>query len=324
MPKINDTSIYLSVVIPVYNEELTLRKLAKRLFPVLDSLKKPYEVIFTNDGSVDDSWLILKSLQVEYEGKITLVDFNANYGQHMAIMAGFSHVKGKVVMTMDADLQNPPEEIPAMLKKMDEGYDLVGGYRANRHENDHIVRRYCSKLMNIIRSKVTNIQMRDQGCMLRAYSRAIVDMITQTVETSTFIPALAFKLAARPTEIEVKHEARSEGTSNYSIYELIRVTLDLFTGFSLVPLHIFSIGGGIISFLSVILCGYLMLRRLIIGPEADGMFTLFAILFFLMGICITGIGIVGEYVGRTYQAVCRRPRYLIREVLDHTHERQES
>jgi undecaprenyl-phosphate 4-deoxy-4-formamido-L-arabinose transferase len=318
MPKKSNPAIDLSVVIPVYNEELTLRKLAARLFPALDKLGKTYEVIFTNDGSIDDSWIILKALQKEYVGKITLVDFNANYGQHMAIMAGFANVKGQVVVTMDADLQNPPEEIGKLLAKMDEGFDMVGGYRANRHENDHIVRRYSSKLMNLIRSKVTNIHMRDQGCMLRAYSRSIVDMITETVETSTFIPALAYKLAAKPTEVEVKHEARVEGTSNYSFYELIRVTLDLFTGFSLVPLHIFSIGGGIISFLSMLLCGYLMLRRLIIGPEADGMFTLFAIMFFLMGICITGIGIVGEYIGRTYQAVCRRPRYLIREVLDHT------
>ncbi len=314
MTEQNISNVDLSVVIPVYNEEKTLRKLIERLIPALDKLGKNYEVIFTNDGSRDDSWPILKSIQQQFPNRITLVDFNANYGQHMAIMAGFDQVRGSVVITMDADLQNPPEEIYKLIEKIDEGYDVVGGYRANRHENDHFVRRYCSKIMNYIRSKITNISMIDQGCMLRAYKRPIVDLITQTVETSTFIPALAFKLAGKPTEVEVKHEQRVEGQSNYSVYELIRVTLDLFTGFSLFPLHVFSIGGLFISFLSFVLCFYLMVRRLVIGPEADGMFTLFAILFFFIGVCITGIGIVGEYVGRTYQAISGRPRYIVREI----------
>jgi undecaprenyl-phosphate 4-deoxy-4-formamido-L-arabinose transferase len=308
------STVDLSVVIPVYNEEKTLKKLVARLIPALDQLGKSYEIIFTNDGSRDDSWAILHSIQLQFPDRITLIDFNANYGQHMAIMAGFEHVQGDVIITMDADLQNPPEEIHKLIQKIDEGFDVVGGYRANRHENDHFLRRYCSKIMNYIRGKITNISMTDQGCMLRAYKRSIVDLITKTVETSTFIPALAFKLAGRPTEIEVKHEQRVEGQSNYSVYELIRVTLDLFTGFSLFPLHLFSIGGIFISLFSFFLCFYMIIRRLIIGPEADGIFTLFAILFFFIGVCITGIGIVGEYVGRTYQAISGRPRYLVRQI----------
>ena len=314
MAERTSSTVDLSVVIPVYNEEKTLKKLIERLMPALDQLGKSYEILFTNDGSRDDSWPILNAIQQQFPDRITLIDFNANYGQHMAIMAGFEHTQGNIIITMDADLQNPPEEIYKLIEKIDEGFDVVGGYRANRHENDHIVRRYCSKIMNYIRGKITNITMTDQGCMLRAYTRPIIDLITKTGETSTFIPALAFKLAGNPTEVEVKHEPRVEGQSNYSVYELIRVTLDLFTGFSLFPLHVFSMGGIFISLLSFVLCFYLIIRRLIIGPEADGMFTLFAILFFFIGVCITGIGIVGEYVGRTYQAISGRPRYLIRQI----------
>lgn len=304
----------LSIVIPVYNEESSLRALFTRLTATLDRLDNPYEIIFTNDGSRDDSLAILRTLHTERPHHVRVIDFNANYGQHMAIMAAFENVRGDIIITMDADLQNPPEEIPALLAQIAAGHDVVGSYRADR--NDHVMRRWGSKVINVIRAMLTNIRMRDQGCMLRAYRRRIIEHIVQSKEPTTFIPALAYKLAANPTEIEVRHEARTLGTSKYSIYKLIRVTLDLLTGFSLVPLHVFSIGGMIIAFFSMLLCGYLLLRRIFLGPEAEGLFTLFAIQYFLMGVCITGVGIVGEYVGRTNQVVTKRPRFIIREIIE--------
>jgi len=232
----------------------------------------------------------------------------------MAIMAGFERVRGRRIVTLDADLQNPPEEIGRLIAKMDEGYDYVGSVR--RLRQDSAFRRIASKTMNLVRERITRIHMTDQGCMLRAYSREIVDAINDCREVSTFIPALAYTFAQRPVEIEVEHEERSAGESKYSLYQLIRLNFDLVTAFSLVPLQLFSLAGMLISLLSIAFVGYLALRRLLVGPEAEGLFTLFGIAFFLIGIALFGIGLLGEYVGRIYQQVRQRPRYLIQAVLE--------
>jgi undecaprenyl-phosphate 4-deoxy-4-formamido-L-arabinose transferase len=210
-------------------------------------------------------------------------------------------------------LQNPPEEIDHLLKAMDEGHDYVGSIRRQRH--DVAWRKLASRAMNRLREKLTRIQMTDQGCMLRAYDRKIVDAITQSREVSTYIPALAYTFAANPTEVTVEHEERAAGESKYSLYKLIRLNFDLVTGFSIVPLQLFSLLGMVLSLLSGLFVIYLAIRRLIIGPEAEGVFTLFAITFFLISILLFGIGLLGEYVGRIYQQVRIRPRYLIQSVL---------
>ncbi len=245
---------------------------------------------------------------------IRIVDFQGNFGQHMAIMAAFDHARGAIIVTLDADLQNPPEEIPKLLSKMTEGFDYVGSYRAKRQDN--FFRTYVSLFVNWFREITTDIIMRDQGCMLRAYSRQIVDQIIKSEERSTFIPALAYKFALNPTEIEVRHDARAAGTSKYNLYRLIRLNFDLITGFSLIPLQIFTLFGMIVSALSGLLVGYLILRRLILGPEAEGLFTLFGILFFLVSVVITGIGIIGEYLGRIFQTLSQRPRFVVRQVIE--------
>lgn len=306
--------VEISVVIPVYNEQDNLPTLFSRLIPSLDALKRKYEIIFTNDGSSDRSGLLLREFVKKNKGKVRVIDFNGNFGQHMAIIAAFERVQGDIVVTLDADLQNPPEEIHKLIEKIDQGFDSVGGYRAQR--NDTFFRKTASKIINKIRSCITDIEMKDQGCMLRAYKRHIVDEIVRCGETATFIPALAYKLSQNPEEVEVLHEVRAFGESKYSLYKLIRLNFDLMTGFSLLPLQIFTLFGMGVSFLSAILFFFLLLRRLFVGPEAEGMFTLFSVLFLLMGIAIAGIGIVGEYVGRTYQAVAKRPRYLIREIVE--------
>jgi undecaprenyl-phosphate 4-deoxy-4-formamido-L-arabinose transferase len=306
----------VSVVIPVYNEEAGLPNLFARLYPAMDKLGLPYEIIFVNDGSRDNSVSILAEQYRQRPDVTRVVLFNGNYGQHMAILAGFEQTRGQIVITLDADLQNPPEEIHKLIAKMREGYDYVGSIR--RVRQDSAWRTVASKAMNRLREKITNIHITDQGNMLRAYGRNVIDLVNQCAEVNTFVPALAYKFSRRPTEIVVEHEERAAGESKYSLYSLIRLNFDLMTGFSLVPLQFFSLLGMILSMLSALLVLVLIVRRLFVGAEAEGMFTLFAIAFFFMGVILFGIGLVGEYVGRIYQQVRARPRYVVATILQGT------
>ena len=305
---------YISVVIPVYNEQENLPALFLRLTAVLDKFGQPYEILFTNDGSRDNSLVLLRDFHKQRPRQVRVIDFNGNFGQHMAIMAAFERARGDVIVTLDADLQNPPEEIPKLLLEIEKGHDVVGGYRKDRH--DSWFRRSASRLLNRLRESTTRIRMRDQGCMLRAYRRRIVENITASGETSTFIPALAMSFAANPAEVEVEHATRAAGASKYGLYKLIRLNFDLMTGFSVVPLQVFTLFGMVIAAGSLLFVIFLFIRRLIVGPEAEGVFTLFAILYFLVGVGIMGLGLIGEYVGRIYQEVRRRPRFVIREVYE--------
>jgi undecaprenyl-phosphate 4-deoxy-4-formamido-L-arabinose transferase len=307
----------LSVVIPVYNEEQGLAALFARLYPALDALKVGYEVIFVNDGSRDHSAALLREQFAKRPDVTRVVLLNGNFGQHLAIMAGFERTRGERVVTLDADLQNPPEEIARLLAKMDEGYDYVGGVRSERHDN--AFRRLGSRAMNRLRERITKIHMSDQGCMLRAYSRAIIDAINACREVSTFIPALAYTFAHRPTEVEVAHEVRAAGTSKYSLYRLIRLNFDLVTGFSVVPLQIFSLFGIGVSVIAVLVYLVVMIQRVLAGEPLDTLRTFWdrdILQFFLIGIVLFGLGLVGEYVGRIYQQVRERPRYLVQAVLE--------
>ena len=305
----------ISVIVPVYNEEQGLEALFARLYPALDLLAEPYEIVFINDGSRDRSAAILREQFARRPEVTRVILFNGNFGQHMAIMAGFDASRGEIIVTLDADLQNPPEEIGNLVAKMREGYDYVGTIRRLRQDN--WFRRVASRWMNGIRERITHIKMTDQGCMLRAYSRAIVDAINSCHEINTFIPALAYTFAQKPVEIEVAHEERFAGESKYSLYSLVRLNFDLMTAFSVVPLQLFSLAGIAIAALSFFFVAYLAIRRLfLVGPEAEGLFTLFGIAFFLIGATLFGIGLLGEYVGRIYQQVRSRPRYLIAAVLE--------
>lgn len=303
----------LSIVIPVYNEETGLAALFARLYPALDALKLNYEVIFVNDGSRDRSAALLAQQYHARPDATRVVLLSGNYGQHMAILAGFEQTRGDIVITLDADLQNPPEEIGKLVAKMREGHDYVGTIRLQRQ--DSLFRRQASVAMNRLRERITRIRMTDQGCMLRAYSRRIIDTINLCGEINTFIPALAYTFAQNPVEIEVSHEERFAGESKYSLYSLIRLNFDLVTGFSVVPLQWLSFVGVILSSGSAALFVLLLVRRFLIGAEVQGVFTLFAITFFLLGVIIFALGLLGEYIGRIYQQVRARPRYLVQTVL---------
>jgi undecaprenyl-phosphate 4-deoxy-4-formamido-L-arabinose transferase len=302
---------YVSVVIPVFNEQENLRALHAALMPVLETLGKPYEVIYIDDGSTDPSLLILREFQAQ-DPHVTVIEFSRNFGQHAAIFAGFDQARGQIVVTLDADLQNPPEAIPSLVHTIEAGYDVVGGWRENRQ--DSWFRRFASKIVNKIISWSTGVQLRDYGCMLRAYRLEIVQQITKCSEISSFIPALANTFARSIAEIQVPHRDRAKGRSKYSLRGLIRLNFDLMTGFSLLPIQAISAFGLAVAVLGVLFSIFLFIRRLIVGPEAEGLFTLFAILFAFIGIQILALGIIGEYVGRIYNEVRKRPRFVIKEV----------
>ncbi|NLX84333.1 MAG: glycosyltransferase [Synergistaceae bacterium] len=304
----------ISIVIPAFNEEESLNALFEDLYPVMTGMGRPFEIIFINDGSKDSTLGILYDFYLSHP-EVRIIDLNGNFGQHMAIMAGFEQVRGEIIITLDADLQNPPEEIPNIVAKMDEGHDLVGTYRVGRQ--DPIFRKVASKLVNKLTNRIAKLNIKDYGCMLRGYSRRIIDIINMSRESTTFIPALGQKFAANPIEIPVTHRERGMGTSKYGIFQLIRLNFDLMTSFSIVPLQFVTMTGMLISALSFILVCYMLLRRLFLGPEVEGVFTLMAIQFMLMGITLFSLGITGEYIGRIYREVSRRPRYSVRKIFEH-------
>ncbi len=303
----------VSVVIPVYNEEEGLPLLFARLYPALDALGRSYEVVFVEGGSSDRSVALLRE-QFQRRPDVTRVVVLArNAGQHMAILAAFAHTRGRYVITLDADLQNPPEEIARLVAAMDAGADYVGTIRVSRQ--DRLWRKAASRLMNRIREGTTSIRISDQGCMLRGYHRSVIDAVNHCTEVSTYVPALAYTFARRPVEIEVSHAERKVGESKYSLYRLIRLNFDLMTGFSVAPLQFFSMAGVVIALAALAFVIYLAVRRLVVGPEAEGLFTLFGMAFFLIGVALIGLGVVGEYVGRIYEQVRQRPRYTIAALL---------
>jgi len=310
----NVSEPYVSLVVPVFNEDENLPDLIRRLRSVGADLDRSYEVILVNDGSRDGSMAILEEAAL-HDPHVTVLDFNRNYGQHAAVFAGFEAARGEIIVTLDADLQNPPEEIPKLVAKMEEGYDVVGSVRTHRH--DPLFRRLASRLINWVTSRVTGQQMHDYGCMLRAYRKNVVKTLCKSKEISTFIPVLADMFAGRIAEVSVAHAERTRGQSKYGLLKLVRLQFDLLTSFSLLPLRFTMAVGVATSVLAVAAGATLTVGRLVMGPEwaVSGVFTLFAVLFFFLGILLFAIGLLGEYVGRIYLEVRRRPRYVIRRVV---------
>jgi len=302
----------ISVVIPVYNEEETLERLFKRIVPVMDGMNRDYEIVLVDDGSVDRSLEILLGHAGE---KIRIVELTRNYGQHAAVFAGFESSSGGIIITLDADLQNPPEEIPRLVKVMEEGdYEVVGTVRVSR--KDSIFRKIPSRIINEVTKKITRVNLNDWGCMLRAYMRHVVQHMLDSREHSTFIPALATSFAKRITEIEVSHEERATGVSKYSLTRLITLHFDLITSFSDFPLKLMLYVGFFLAFSGIGFGVFLAVARLYFGAPwaAQGVFTLFAVLFFFVGAQFLAFGVMGEYVGRIYREMKRRPPYTIRRV----------
>ena len=305
----------ISVVIPVFNEAENLAELIQRCLDAGQATGESYEIILIDDGSADRSAEMIIAAAGEHAGKVVGLILNRNYGQHAAVMAGLANARGEFVITLDADLQNPPEEIPRVAAKLAEGFDVVGTVRI--HRRDSWFRRFASALINRAVQYQTGVMMHDYGCMLRGYRRSVVDAMLQCHERSTFIPILANGFARTTTEIDVGHAKRMAGESKYSIWRLINLNFDLLTSMTTLPLRLLSFVGAIVSALGFGFGLFLLLMRLIYGPEwaVGGVFTLFAVLFFFVGAQFVGMGLLGEYIGRIYGDVRARPRYFIQQVV---------
>ncbi len=305
----------VSVVIPVYNEQESLPALISRTTAACEQLGRDYEILLIDDGSSDNSAQMLTDAAELPGSHVVAVLLNRNYGQHSAIMAGFSHVSGDLIVTLDADLQNPPEEIPRLVEKADEGYDVVGTVRQNRQ--DSIFRKTASRMINRLIQRTTGKAMGDYGCMLRAYRRHIVDAMLHCHERSTFIPILANTFARKTAEIPVLHAEREHGDSKYSFMRLINLMYDLVTCLTTTPLRLLSVFGSVIAVLGFLFAVLLVALRLMFGPAwgAEGVFTLFAVLFMFIGAQFIGMGLLGEYIGRIYNDVRARPRYFIQRIV---------
>jgi undecaprenyl-phosphate 4-deoxy-4-formamido-L-arabinose transferase len=309
------STVNLSLVAPVFNEEANLDELIERCIRVCESLETIYEIILVDDGSQDASRTILRSNSHRNPGRVVAVLLNRNYGQHRALLAGLAQSKGEVVVTLDADLQNQPEDIPKLLAKVSDGCDVVGSVRINRR--DSWLRRLPSRIVNAMVRKVTGVQMSDYGCMLRAYRREIIDAILSCPERSTFIPVLANQFASKTDEVAVAHAERTGGESKYSFWKLINLQFDLLTGMTAFPLRLMSISGGLLAVLGILASVTLVVLRFVYGAAwaADGVFTVLAGLFLFTGVQLLGLGLLGEYISRIYEDVRGRPRYFIQEII---------
>ena len=303
----------LSIVIPVFNEQDVLEEMLARTLAVAEALPEKTEIVLVDDGSIDRSMAIISEAAEKHPEMVVGVILNRNYGQHAAVMAGFARSRGEWVVTLDADLQNPPEEIPKIVEKLREGFDVVGSIRVPRE--DTFFRRMASRVVNRTVRKSTGVGMRDYGCMLRGYRRRIITAMLACQERSTFIPVLANSFARKVTEVEVRHAARPTGTSRYGFLKLVNLQFDLLTSITTAPLRLLMMFGTVICGLGGGLGVLILVLRLIYGSDwaVGGVFTLFAVLFMLVGLQFIGMGLLGEYIGRIYTDVRGRPRYYVEE-----------
>lgn len=307
----DNSTCCVSVVIPVYGEASNLDELVARCLDTLRDMHRPFELILVDDGSEDSSPQMIESAALEHPDEVVGVLLTRNFGQHAAVMAGMAKARGEFVVTLDADLQNPPEEIPKLVAKLDDGFDVVGSVRANR--KDALFRRISSHLINRSVRASTGVEMHDYGCMLRGYRSSIVRAMLEYGKQGTFIPVLANAFASRTTEVVVAHAARDAGESRYTLWKLIRLHFDLVTSMTTWPLRALTVIGALMAVAGFALGALLMSLRLLHGPEwaVDGTFTLFAALFVFVGAQFTALGLLGEYIGRIYESHSA-PWYLVR------------
>ncbi len=324
-PNVLNTSVTIeekvdvSVVIPVLNEVDTLRLLYAQLQQALASLDKSCEIIFIDDGSTDGSFRVLKELQAG-DDRIRVVRFRRNFGQTAAFSAGFDLAQGNVIITMDADLQNDPADISLLLERIDDGYDVVSGWRVNRQDT-FLTRRIPSQVANFLISKLTGVKLHDYGCSLKAYRHNVVKNVKLYGEMHRFIPALASWMGVEVTEIPVNHAPRKFGQSKYGLGRVVKVILDLLTvkfllDFATRPIQIFGLLGLLSLTGGTVLGFYLTIVRLFFDqPLTDRPILLLAILLIVLGVQLITMGLLGEIVVRTYHESQDKPIYVVRDLL---------
>ncbi|MCP4423577.1 MAG: glycosyltransferase family 2 protein [Chloroflexi bacterium] len=309
----------LSIVVPLLNEAENLELLYAQLRDALDALEQNCEVILVDDGSTDGSFERLKEIRAR-DGRFRVIRLRRNFGQTAAFSAGFDFARGDIVVTMDGDLQNDPADIPLLLQKMDEGYDIVSGWRVNRRDK-FLTRRLPSILANWLISRSTGIALHDYGCSLKAYRRNILDNTKLYGEMHRFIPALAHQMGVRVAEIPVNHSARRHGRSKYGLSRTVRVILDLLTvkfllDFATRPMQIFGLLGLGSFATGSLLALYLTILRLFFNtPLGDRPILLLAVLLIVVGVQLIIMGLIGEMIVRTYHETLDKPIYVIQEML---------
>lgn len=312
--------IQLSVIIPVFNEEENIEPLYREIREALGGLGVEYEILAIDDGSTDDSFTVLKRLHEE-EPRVRVIRFRRNFGQTAAFAAGFDLARGEMIVTIDADLQNDPADIPRLLAKLEEGYDVVSGWRVERRD-PFLTRRFPSMVANRLISEITGVRLHDYGCSLKAYRREVVKNIRLYGELHRFMPALASWMGVQVTEVPVNHRPRKFGQTKYGLSRTIRVLLDLLTvrfllSYSTRPIQIFGLLGFLFFGTGGLLLAYLGFVRLILQqPIADRPLVLLAILLTMVGVQLVTMGLLGELVVRTYHESQGKPIYAVREILD--------
>jgi glycosyltransferase involved in cell wall biosynthesis len=315
-----EDQLELSVVIPLYNEEENIERLYVGLKEVLLGLGQEYEIIVVDDGSTDGSFEALRALHLD-DPALKVVRLRRNFGQSAAFSAGFDSAIGEIIVTLDADLQFDPEDIPKLLNKMDEGYDIVSGWRVGRQEA-FLTRRLPSAVANWLISGITGVRLHDYGCSLKAYRSEVLHNVQLYGELHRFIPALASSMGVRLTEVPVRHEPRRFGKSKYDLSRTLTVLLDLLTvkfllSYSTRPMQVFGLLG-IVSFaVGFVIAAYLSFLRLVLGrPIADRPLLLLAILLIFVGVQLVTMGLLGELTIRTYHEAQGKKIYTVREMLE--------
>lgn len=307
----------LSLVIPVFNEQDNLPILFDAIYKTMNSLGTAWEAVLVDDGSRDKSLSILREYAAKDPEHIRVVSFRRNYGQTAAIAAGLDYSSGETIVLLDADMQNDPADIPMMLAKLDEGYDLVSGWRKDRKDNA-VTRNFPSMIANWIISRVTGVHLHDYGCTLKAYRRDVLEGFRLYGEMHRFIPVYASSVGANITEVVVSHHPRKFGKTKYGLERTAKVILDLFTvkfliSFSSKPIYLFGGTGGLLMIISAVIMAYLMIRRLFFFVAVTGS-PLFqtSVMFFILGFQSMLMGLIAELLVRTYHESQRKPTYTIR------------
>lgn len=310
----------LSLIIPVYNEEGNLATLFDAVVPVMNNLQRPWEVVFVDDGSQDKSLSILQDLVRKDPEHVSVVVFRRNYGQTAAIAAGIDHTDGDTIILLDADMQNDPADIPLMLAKLDEGYDLVSGWRKHRKDNA-ITRNFPSAIANWLISQVTGVHLHDYGCTLKVYRRDALLGFRLYGEMHRFIPVYANSVGARITELPVRHYPRKYGKTKYGMERTVKVILDLITvkflaSFASKPIYLFGGAGLLLMLFSGLIFGYLLVRRIffLVAVSTSPLFQVSA-MFFILGFQSILMGLIAELLVRTYHESQRKPTYTVRKVI---------
>jgi glycosyltransferase involved in cell wall biosynthesis len=312
----------LSIVVPVYNEQENVEDLIAAITSSMENFKEDYEIVLVDDGSTDDSFEIMKRLAQD-NPRMRIIRFGINYGQTAAISAGFNHSRGRILITMDADLQNDPQDIPALIQKMEEGWDVVSGWRKNRFDR-FLTRRLPSMMANKLISYITGLKLNDYGCTLKAYKGDVARRIELYGEMHRFIPALARWTGASVVEMIVQHHARRKGISKYGISRTLRVLLDLFVvkflmTYSTQPIQIFGGLGLLTFFISIITAAIVILLRVFAGVDMSGNPLLYASLSgFMLSVNLLLLGLIAEMLARTYHESQRKPIYVVKEIIQYT------